>query len=173
MDYTMRGNLDILPMGIYVNDNLMVNIPSLKELIVSFCATMDTKEDYTMLCNYINDKVYRFKECGKGLYYIDIYNPQTIALTTESGDTDYYYLSNVNTNMDYFNRVEIEGEDRACEPQHLLGWPSDKQLIKYLSKNLIINCLVLLDDVRRAHTIYGPDNDILKGKMARKKPKYI
>ena len=30
MDYTMRGTLDILPMDIYVNDNSMANILSLK-----------------------------------------------------------------------------------------------------------------------------------------------
>ena len=30
MDYTMRGILDILPMDIYVNDNSMANILSLK-----------------------------------------------------------------------------------------------------------------------------------------------
>ena len=53
--------------------------------------TMDTKEDHVMLFHYIKDKTYRFKECGKGLQYLDISNPKTTPLTTESDDTDYYF----------------------------------------------------------------------------------
>ena len=43
MDYTMRGTMEILPMGIYVNDNSMENTLSLKEVADSFRVTMDTK----------------------------------------------------------------------------------------------------------------------------------
>ena len=75
MDYTMRGTLDILPMGIYVIDNSMANILYLKEVEDYFRVTMDTKEDHTMLVNYIEDKAYRFKESEKGLYYLGVSNP--------------------------------------------------------------------------------------------------
>ena len=75
MEYTMRGTLDILPMGIYVNDNSMANTLSLKKVVDYFHVTMDTKEYHTMLVHYIKDKAYRFKDCGKGLYYLDISNP--------------------------------------------------------------------------------------------------
>ena len=61
MEYTMRGTLDILPMDIYVNDNSMANILSLKEVAHYFRMTMDTKEDHVMLFQYIKDKSYRFK----------------------------------------------------------------------------------------------------------------
>ena len=53
---------------------------------------MDTKEDHTMLVHYIKDKSYSFKEYGKGLYYINISNLQTISLATESGGTNYSLL---------------------------------------------------------------------------------
>ena len=43
MNYTIRGTLDILPMGIYVNYNSMVNILSLKEVAYYFRVTMDNK----------------------------------------------------------------------------------------------------------------------------------
>ena len=74
---------------------------------------------------------------------------------------------------DYFNRKYIEGSDRAGDIQHLLGWPSDQQLINVLGKNLIINWLVLSDEARQAHAIYGTATTILKGEMAIKKPKHI
>ena len=75
--------------------------------------------------------------------------------------------------MEYFTRKEVEGVDRAHDLQYILGWPSNQQLITVLSKNFIINCPVLSDDVRCAHAIYVPATAILKGKMARKKPKHI
>ena len=78
-----------------------------------------------MLVHYSNDKAYRFKECGKGMYYLDISNPEIITLTTNRGDTNYYFLSTVNSNMEYFTRADIEGADRALELKHILGWPSD------------------------------------------------
>ena len=78
---------------------------------------------------------------------------------TEREDTDYSFLYNVNVNMKYFTRADIEVSDRALDLQHLLGWLSDKQLINALSKNLIINFPVLSDDVSRAHAIDGPYTD--------------
>ena len=75
--------------------------------------------------------------------------------------------------MEYFICAYIEVADRARDLQHLLGWPSNKQLINALSKNLIINCPVLSDDLRHAHAIYGPATAILKEEMVRKKPKCV
>ena len=49
---TMRGTLDILPMYIYVNDNSIPNILSLKEVTDSFRVKIDTKEDHAMLVHY-------------------------------------------------------------------------------------------------------------------------
>ena len=173
MDYTMRGTLDILPMGIYVINNSMANILSLKKVADSFRVTMDTKEDHKILVQYSDDKAFGFKECGKGLFYIDFSNPEIITLTTERGDTDYSFLSTVNSNMEYFTCADIEGSDIARDMQHFLGWPSDKQLISALSNNLIINCPVLLDDLRCTHDINGPATGILEGEMVRKKPKHV
>ena len=100
MENTMRGTLDILPMGIYVNENSMANILSLKEVSHYFRVTMDTKEYHAMSVHYREDKAYWFKECGKGLYFLDISNPEIITLTTERGDTNYYFLSTVNADME-------------------------------------------------------------------------
>ena len=107
MDYTIRGTLEILLMDIYVNDNSMVNILSLKEVADSFHVTMDTKEEHDMLVHHSEDKDFRLKECGKDLYYLDVSNPEIITLATERGDTDYSFFSTVNTNMEYFTRAEV------------------------------------------------------------------
>ena len=77
----MMGILDILPMDIYVNDNSMANILFIKEVSSYFCVTMDNKEDHAMLVHYIKDKAYSFKECGKGMYYLDVSNPKSYQMS--------------------------------------------------------------------------------------------
>ena len=91
----------------------------------------------------------------------------------ERGNIDYSFLSTLNANMEYFTRVDIDGAHRAHYLQHLLGWTSDQQLINAISKNLIINCPVLSDDVRCDHALYWPATSILKGGVVRKKPKCV
>ena len=92
--------MDILPMDIYVNDKSMANILSLKEVADYFRITMDTKEYHTMLFHSSKYKDCHFNECGKGMYYLNISNPEIITLTTERGDTNYYFLSTVNESID-------------------------------------------------------------------------
>ena len=82
MDYIMRDTLDILHMGIYVNNNSMANILSIKEVANYFRMTIDTKEYHAMLAHYSKDEAYHFKKCGKGLYYPDVSNPEIIILIT-------------------------------------------------------------------------------------------
>ena len=92
--------MDILPMDICVNDNSMAKIISLKEVADYSRMTMDTKEFHAMLVHYSKDKAYRFKECGKGLYYIYVSNPEIVTMATEGGNINYSSLSTVNTNME-------------------------------------------------------------------------
>ena len=126
-----------------------------------------------MLVHYSKDKAYHFKECGKGLYYLDVSNPKIVTLATEMGDTDYSFLFTVSANMEYFSRAEIEGVYRARDLKHLLGWPSYQQLVNAISKNFMINCPVLSDDVKHDHAIYRPATAIFKVGMVRKNPKHV
>ena len=126
-----------------------------------------------MLVHYSKDKAYHLKKFEKGLYYLDVSNPEMVTLTTERGDTYCSFLYTVNANMGYFTCADIEGPDRARDLQHLLVWPYNQQPFKYLSNNLIIKCPVLSNDMICAHAIYGPATVILKGEMVRKKPKHV
>ena len=58
MDCTMRGTLDILPIGIYVKCNSITNILSIKEVTYYLHVTIDTKEVRIMLSHYSKDKAY-------------------------------------------------------------------------------------------------------------------
>ena len=56
MEYAMKVTLRNLPMIIYVNNNSMAIILSLKEVENYFCMTMNNDEDRTMLVNFNKDK---------------------------------------------------------------------------------------------------------------------
>ena len=58
-----------------------------------------------MLFRYSDNKAYRLRECENGLYNLDVSNPEIIALTTKRGNTDYYFLSTANANMEYFTHA--------------------------------------------------------------------
>ena len=60
MDSTMKVTINI-PMSIYVNDNSMSNIFSLKEVANSFRVKIDTKDDHAVISHFNKDKAYRFK----------------------------------------------------------------------------------------------------------------
>ena len=107
---------------------------------------MDTNEDHSMFVHFNKVKSYRFKECVSGLYNLDIYDPEIVPLTTKEIVSDYYYLSTVYVNMEYFTCADIEGADRDHDLLHIIGWTSDQHLINVLNKNLIINCTVLSYD---------------------------
>ena len=75
MYYNMRGTLDILPSGIYVHDNSMKNIVSLKEVEDSFWANMDTKLYHTILVHYSKNKGYFLRNVER-TYIISTYLTQ-------------------------------------------------------------------------------------------------
>ena len=52
MDYTIMGTLDLLPIGIYGNDNSVANILSLNKVSNYYRVTMETKEYHVMLVHY-------------------------------------------------------------------------------------------------------------------------
>lgn len=52
----------------------------------------------------------------------------------------------------------------------MLGRPSQRKFEDILSKNIIANCPVTVDDAKRALIIYGEDIATLKGKTTKSKP---
>ena len=57
----------------------------------------------------------------------------------------------------------MENADGVRELSRKLGRPSKHMFEDIISKNLILNCLYTLDDVKRAEIVYGHDIARLKG----------
>ena len=72
--------------------------------------------------------------------------------------------STIAENKKLFTRCEIDNADAARTLYHKIGCPSESDFLAILSKNLIRNCPIMVDDAKCASIIYGPDLAAIKGK---------
>jgi len=70
MDFTQQGHLRLFDFPVF-NSKSLANIISLKDVMAQFCITMDSLVEKVILVHVNDDMVYKFMECGQGLYYLD------------------------------------------------------------------------------------------------------
>jgi hypothetical protein len=169
--FTKKGTCVFLPVTVHLNESSMANILAFRDIvnIPGARVTLDTDVDRTIKVKVPNFETMIFKECAEGIYYIDTRSLSPVT-PNNTEVTNYSFLSTVKDNQSNFTRQEVEGADRARLLQQQLGWPSTTELKRYVSENLISNCNVTIDDITRAHFIYGTPLPLLKGKMVRKNP---
>jgi hypothetical protein len=158
---------DITNLGIvWYNPQSIANILSVSEVRKVCCVTMDTQTEPSICIHKTNGKQMVFREHSDGLYYYDTVAHQG---APESTPPTILYQS-VEENKKIVTKREIEAADVARDLYRKIGRPSEAKFEDIIAKNLIRNCPVTLDDVRRAMLIYGPDTAILKGKTILGKP---
>ena len=84
---------------------------------------------------------------------------------------NYSFLMTISNTKQLISRREIEQADKARHYQELLGWPSTAEYLRIVDNNLVSNCDINADDIKRSLAIYGEPLPVLKGKMTRKTPK--
>jgi hypothetical protein len=127
---------------------------------------MDTKKEPSITIHKTNGKKMIFCEHTDGLYYFDtLIYPSTTHKVHSS-----MMLQSVAENKKIFTNRQIDAANVARDLYRKLGRPSESKFEEIITKNLIRNCPITIDDVRRAMLIYGPDAAILKGKTVRGKP---
>ena len=69
-----KGRLTFLPLNVHVNENCIAQILYLKDVnsIPGVRVTMDTSLEKAMHAITKDGTVFKFKECGLGLYYYDM-----------------------------------------------------------------------------------------------------
>jgi hypothetical protein len=87
-----------------------------------------------------------------------------------SDSVGFTLIQTVTNNKTLFTQREITAADRARALYRMLGRPSQQKFEDILSKNIIVNCPVTVDDAKRANIIYGPDIATLKGNTNRGQP---
>ena len=84
--------------------------------------------------------VFKFKECGSGLYYYDMGSTDVQdSAKNNAMITPYYLLSTVTKNKELYTHVDIEGADRAIRYQGILGWPAISDFKTFVNSNLLLN----------------------------------
>jgi Reverse transcriptase (RNA-dependent DNA polymerase) len=120
---------------------------------------MDTETEPCMIIHKQGGGIIKFREHDDGLYVFDTHlkSPEVPILPCTLVQT-------VAQNKEHFVSREIEQADKARDLYRKLGRPSQQKFEDIISKNVITNCPITVDDARRAHIIYGPDLATLKGK---------
>ena len=175
LTYLKKGSISILPkVEGYFDNSAIANILSIKDVVGMYRVTMDTDAENSIFI-HTPDTIWKFIGVGNGLYYVDITDLDRHT-TTNQALTQYKPLSLlnvVNSNKEYFTRREIESADAARLIQGRIGWPRDSEYKRFISGGQIRNCKSTVDDISRGLAIYGPQVNILKGKMTRKRPQHI
>ena len=79
-------------------------------------------------------------------------------------------MQTVQKNTNFLTKEGIAIASKARKYQSILCWPSKMNYIKMVKNNIITNCDINADDIKRADIIWGPAESVLQGKMKRKKP---
>ena len=172
MRFDQMGTLNLFPMKVHVNSASMANILSLKEVgdIHGVRVTMDTSQERAIHVHVEESGLtYMFLEGPNGLYFFDTTNPDKHIKPTISA---YSFLSTVSAQKSNFTSDQIKGAEIARQLQEKIGWPSTKDLKRYINTNSIINCPITADDVIRADYIYGPALPLLQGKTTAKSTRF-
>jgi hypothetical protein len=105
--------------------------------------------------------VVEFKECRKGLHYLD--------LSTEEN----MFVQTVAKNFEGYTRREAMQSIKARRLQGMLGGPAKADYKGMIRGKLIEDCPISLDDLKNAHKIIGPDLAGLWGRSVRRKPEQV
>ena len=162
-DSNMKGVFKNLG-PVWFNRASIANILSLAEVRKVCRVTLDTEVEPTMFVHRKDGSLMKFTEHSTGLYVFDTASPSNY---TSEPVSAYALVSTVADNKKLFTRREIDRADAARDLYRKIGRPSESDFLSILSKNLIRNCPVTVDDAKRATIIYGPDLAALKGKTTR------
>ena len=128
---------------------------------------MDTSVENAIWLHRDDRQILKFVECAGGLYAHDRTN-SSHKVTTHIVNTQ-----TVESRKSEYTRRQVDEADRARYLIRRLAYPSQSELKWLISNNFFRHNDLLVDDFRRATTIYGPMVEVLKGKGTRTKPQHI
>ena len=73
----------------------------------------------------------------------------------------------VSNDKQFFTKREVELANMAFDLQERIGWQASDTFIQCLWQGDIFNCMVTVDDTKKAYAIYGVSAPILKGRTIR------
>ena len=157
----METNLkELLPKygSVWVHDDAITNILSLKNVIKKWRTTFDSMKNNGDFIVHTPDGEIRFIMHESGLWYYDL---------REGG---LCFLQTVEENASKYTERQYKRAKLANDIYIKIGCPSVKDFKHLIANNLINNCPVTIEDVKNAEDIFGKNIHNLKGKTTRRKP---
>ena len=168
----LMGDLPGYPRPVWYSPHAIANILSLCNVknIPRWRVTYDSSNGDEFRVTKDDGKVVKFRcyddlENGgsgpDGLYH---------CVTTSTGLTGVAMVSTIAENKSRFTNEEVSRAEKARFIQKVIGRPSTKDFIRFVTRNQLPNCPVTTADIVNAETIFGPDTGSLKGKTVRQAP---
>ena len=140
----MKVYLDQKSLGIFILYHEVKNLP-----VVRIVVDVDI-EDTINIIPLETEQVFKFCPCDTGLYCLNVHDMDNhyYQLTDiREHVTDYSLVQSVATNKKNLSKNKLTDADRALYYQELLGWSSMTTFQNYITKNMLINCKITIDDV--------------------------
>ena len=175
--FEKEATLNILPIRVHFNHDSLANILSLSDVanLPGARLTMDSQVERAIIL-HLNQEEIKFLECSDGLYYWDSSSNKSkpsINIYSPSSTNNLSLTQTVAKNKEFFTKRDVQGADKARVLQSVIGWPSTTKFNHIINSNLINNCPINVDDVKRADVIYAPPTPLLQGNMTRSTPRKV
>ncbi len=121
--------------------------------------------------------IVEFKPTPKGLHALNLKaNPEAAFLLVNDSNLHLpeskhqLHVATVQENYDGFTRKQIQGATAARHLIDMMETPSTRNLQASVHLHLLKDCPVTNEDIKNAHTLYGPDLTTISGKTVQHKP---
>jgi hypothetical protein len=152
------GNLDGYG-TVWYNPSGIANILSLSCVISNgYVVQYDSQNGNEFVLRGPNGHEIKFKQSEQGLYYV---NGATVGTGT-------LFVNTVADNRSRYSSREYARAATARRLQQTMGCPSTRDFVDMVSRNLLPNCPVTVQDIKTAEDIFGPDLGSLRGKTVRR-----
>ena len=135
------------------------NILSFVNIREKYPIRYDTEGNYFVVVKTHREIL--FRQSAEGLYFPDMSNHEVVLIKT------------VKESREGFTQSQYKGAKQVKWSLDLVVYSYNKDFNNTVCASMITNPPVTLEDIKSAHTIFGPDVPSLKGKMARQKPKTV
>lgn len=160
---------------VYLNESGIANVLSLKQLGRLHRITYDSWDRGGVFMVHTPSGIVEFIPDERGLHYLDLAAHPNAAhmFTTTTQAPSGSIIKTIRDNYEGFTKREVIKAHEARRLQAMMGCPSDRDFEGVVREKLLPNCPVTVDDIRNAHTIFGPDLASLRGKTVRRKPEHV
>jgi hypothetical protein len=161
---------------VYLNKDRIANVLSLFLLSKKHCITYDSHDCGGVFKVHASGGLVEFKPTSHGLHALDLHNsPNTAPLlvTSTYPDAAHLHVNTVRNNYKGFTPKQIKRAYEVCHLMLMTGVPSEHAFLSMVHLNQLKDCPIMHDDIKIAHTLFGPDLANIRGKTVRQSPKRV